>query len=187
MTRAPISLCLLLVLGGCNKHTGPDPVQEAAARAQAEAARAAADAKLRQEAEERARAEAQNTPAAQMRRALRFRIVDKGFQAKDLDAGRYDNLLYVNAEYENTSGKEIRAFSGDVHFKDENGTPVMEGKIKVTTPFAPAQKDTWRAQKVWNSFSEDDVRMKDSNMAKVRMFWEPRGVAFADGTVLGTP
>ncbi len=183
MTRMLLPVVLLALLGGCDRHDrnereesikGEREALRRAAAAQAEARKAHAEAAARKEGAE-----------AQLRSAVTFRLTDKGFQPKDVPAGRYEDLFLVRAEYENTSGKDLRSFAGTINLRDENGNIVLSGKVHPAEPLPAGGKGTWKAQKPYDQFSPDDEKLKTSNMARVRVEWVPRSIVFADGTALG--
>ncbi len=179
-----VILCAALA-AGCNRH---DPREEELAREaqrQKQAAEAAAQVEQARKQAEEAAAKAAAAKAARFEKALSWTVVDKGFQPKDVAAGRYEDVLFARAEYVNQSGADIRSFAGTVFFKDENGAVVLSGKIKVDEPLAAGARGSWRAQKNFDQFNDDDVRMKDTNMKQVRLQWVPRTIVYADGTSMG--
>lgn len=174
-------LALALLCCACERKQARPPDDSAARAAEVEA-------RARKEAEERAaaaraeEARAREEKAAALKRAIGWVLVEKRFQPKDMQGGRYEDLFVIRAEYKNESGKDLRSFSGTLLLKDEHGGTLMTSKVNIAEPLKSGDKGTFRAQKVFDSFSDVDVRLRDGQMAGVRVEWLPGQVVFEDGT-----
>ena len=150
--------------------------------------RAAANA--RQAEEDRLAAEAKaaaDALVAELRQAITLTIFDKGFRPSDALNGRFEDLILIQAAYENTSGKDIRAFRGSVQFADLFGTEIYTTNFTISNPIAAGANTTWSGQIRYNQFMADQQALRNTDLEDMNIEWRPASILFADGTTIGEP
>ena len=149
---------------------------------------AAADA--RQAEEDRLAAEAQaaaDARVAELRQALTLTIFDKGFRPSDVRNGQFEDFILIQAAYENTSGKDIRAFRGSVQFADLFGKEIYTTTLTISDPLAAGANATWSGQIRYNQFMADQQALRNTALEDMNIGWRPASIMFADGTTIGEP
>jgi hypothetical protein len=125
--------------------------------------------------------------AAELRKAIGLTVYDKSFKASDPDNGQYEDKLVIKCAYENTSGKDIRAFKGKIRFTDLFGSQIYESSLTVSDPIKAGKKATWTGYINYNQFLNQEVQLRNTQLKDMRVVWLPSSIIFADGTVLGDP
>ena len=123
--------------------------------------------------------------AAELRDAILLAVSSKDFIPSNARAGRYSDYLTFRVAYENTSGRDIRAFRGRVRFTDLFGDEIYAFGITIQDPIVSGAHGTWDGQIDYNEFVDDHVRVRQTDLDDMRVEWLPSGVIFADGTQLG--
>jgi hypothetical protein len=146
------------------------------------------DAKAKEAEEQRLAAEArakEEAQAAELRKAVNLTVFDKGFVPSDPYSSRFDDFITLKCAYENTSGKDIRAFRGSVRFTDLFGAPIYAVNLTIDDPVAAGSKATWSGTIKFNQFVESHVRLRNAALQDMKVIWEPRSILFADGSQIG--
>jgi len=123
---------------------------------------------------------------AELRKAISLTVFDKGFIDKDVMAGRFNAFITIKCVYENTSGKDIRAFTGDVRFTDLFDKPVFESGLTISDPLKAGAKANWLGSIEHNPFMADREALKNAKLADLKIVWLPKSILFADGTKIGS-
>jgi hypothetical protein len=147
-----------------------------------------ADQRRFQEEEKRLAAEAKakaGALAADMRNAIELTVVDKGFIPFNATAGRFQDLITFKFAYENKSGKDIRAFTGDVQFTDLLGKEIFTTELTISDPIAAGARSTWDDSIQYSRFDATHQALKNAELASMKVVWLPSQVVFADGSTLG--
>jgi len=122
---------------------------------------------------------------AELRKALTLTIYEKGFIPSNYRAGSYQDYITMKAAYQNDSGKEIRAFQGDVIFQDLFGDVIFESSLKITKPIKAGEKDTWEGVIDYNQFLDTHQKLRNTEMKDMKILWVPKTIIFSDGTKIG--
>ncbi len=146
--------------------------QEAAAK---EAA-LAAQAKAREEA-----------LMVELRKAISLAVFSKGFLDSDPMNGRFKSLITIKCVYENSSGKDIRAFTGSIRFTDLFDKPIFESSLTISDPIKAGSKANWLGTIDHNPFMSDREALKNTDLSDMKVVWLPKSIIFSDGTKLGMP
>lgn len=142
-----------------------------------QAARKAEEERLAEEARLKAEAE-----AAILREAITLTVYDKGFFE-----GRFEDQITIKFAYENTSDKEIRAFTGVIRFLDLFGREIFKSNITIDDPVEVGSKGTWSGGIDYNQFKDTHQKLRNTDLEDMRVEWLPATILFSDGTVLGEP
>lgn len=146
------------------------------------------DAKKREEDQARLAAEAkakEDALAAELRKAINLTVFEKGFVARDAMAERYEDLLLIKCAYENTSGKDIRAFDGSVRLTDLFDKPVFESGLTISEPIRAGEKANWTGSIHYNQFKDSHRSLRNAELKDLKVVWLPKSIIYADGTKIG--
>lgn len=141
------------------------------------------DSKKREEHEVQLAAEAkakEEARAAELRRALNLTVFNKSFAEAN-----YQQYITIKCAYENTSPKDIRAFTGSVRFTDLFGKPIYESSLTISIPIKAGARATWDGSIPYNQFVHEQVNFRNTELKDMHILWLPKSVLFADGTQLG--
>lgn len=141
---------------------------------EAAAKREAAEAKAREEA-----------MAAAMRQAVKVTLTSKEFEASDWQAGRAGDRITAEAMIQNTGSKDISAFRGFLVLTDSFGDRIAQLGIKHEATIKAGQSAGWSGSKRFNQFIDEDVKLRNADLAKVKVEWRPTTILFTDGTRVG--
>lgn len=111
--------------------------------------------------------------AAQINKALTVAVFDK----RTVEVS-FMSVTYLKLVAENTSGKDIRGFTGRLKIRDMFGDEMHDTGVKVTEPIKAGAKLTWE------EFVNDSTVSKAS-LKDLKFEWTPQQVLFADGSQLG--
>ncbi len=137
--------------------------------------RLAAEAKAKEEA-----------LAQELRKAITLTVFQKSFTPSDYRAERYNDYIEIKCAYQNTSGRDIRAFTGRIQFTDLFEKPIYESALTISDPIKSGEKATWTGQIRYNQFIAEQQRLRNTALEDMKVAWLPRQVLFADATKLGT-
>ena len=131
------------------------------------------------------------SPRDQGREALQaavgVRLVDKTYVPSGAQAGRYEDFVVLEFEYANKAGKDIRAFTGTVVFKDIFERPFLRMNLTVDQPVIAGHsiRDKNKSLKT-NQFSYEDNKLINTELENLRVGFKVESVLFADGTKMGS-
>jgi hypothetical protein len=148
--------------------------EDKAKKDQEEQKRLADEAKAKEEAS-----------AAELRKTVNLSVYKKSFRSADPTAGSYEDYIVIKCAYENTSGKDIRAFRGKLRFADLFGSEIYESGLTISDPIKAGAKATWSGSIKYNQFLDADVKLKNADLKDMKVEWVPLSVIFADGTKTG--
>jgi hypothetical protein len=118
-------------------------------------------------------------------KAIRLSVIDKGFIDADPSASRYQGLMTFECSYENTSEKDIRAFTGDIVFQDLFGKEIFRSSITISDPIQAGQRATWAGTVKYNQFMDSHQRLRATELRDMNVVWLPSSIIFSDGTRIG--
>jgi hypothetical protein len=132
--------------------------------------------------EARAKEEAQ---AAELRKAINLSVYGKSFRGSDPMESSYDDYVVFKCAYENTSGRDIRAFKGKLRFTDLFGSKIYMTGLTISDPIKAGTKATWVGSIKYNQFLDADVKLRNTDLNDMKVEWLPTSVIFTDGTQIG--
>jgi hypothetical protein len=86
--------------------------------------------------------------------------------------------LSLRYAYENRSTKDVRAFEGEVAFKDILGNNLAQIPLKVLNPLRAGEKGSVTARHYFMAYRN----LEDKKLDDVKIEWKPQKILFADGT-----
>lgn len=157
-----------------------DIVSEQRAWLETERARAAREKALAAKAKA-----AEETKAKELRDTITVSVFEKGFVEKDIYAHDYDDKITLKVAYQNNSKRDLAAFKGIITFRDTFGDKIYSTGLKDDVGVkAGATRNVGLFVK-YNQFIDADVRLKNADLAKTKVEFQPITVMFADGSSLG--
>jgi hypothetical protein len=146
------------------------------------------DAKKREEEQARLAADAkakEDALATELRKAINLTVFQKGFLGSDAMAGRFQDYITIKCAYENTSGKDIRAFNGSVRFTDLFDKPIFESALTISDPIKAGAKATWDGSINYNQFVDSHRSLRNADLKDMKIVWIPKSIIYADGSKVG--
>jgi Sec-independent protein translocase protein TatA len=128
-------------------------------------------------AEARAKEEAR---IAELRKAVTLTVADKGFYKAD-----YEEFITIKVAYENTSGKDIRAFTGKIQFTDLFGKEIFESGVTISNPVKAGARGNWDGSIKYNQFIDHHKALRFADLNDMKIVWKPSSILFADGSKIG--
>jgi len=140
------------------------------------------DEKVREEAEKQKVAQAkaeEERQSKQLLDAIALTVFDKGYAKED-----YQDYITIRTRFENTSGKDIRGFQGAVVFSDLFGSEIMPFRISEDVPLrvGESRRQGWNLK--YNQFIDKHTKIRNTELANMKVEWKPEVILFADGTSL---
>jgi hypothetical protein len=93
--------------------------------------------------------------------------------------------ITLKVAYQNNTKKDIAAFKGVITFKDTFGDKIYSSGLKEDEGIkAGASRNVGLFIK-YNQFIDNDVKLKNAELAKSKVEFQPITIIFADGSALG--
>jgi len=127
----------------------------------------------------------QQTSSDELRKIITFAVMEKGFIPVDSQSRRYQALLTLKCSYQNSSERDIRAFTGTVIFQDLFGKEIYRASVTIPDPIKAGQQATWNGTVNYNQFVEAQQRFRAADLRNMQVVWVPASIIFADGTRIG--
>jgi hypothetical protein len=120
-----------------------------------------------------------------LRKSVNLTVFQKGFIPSNPMARLYQDLITIRCAYENTSGKDIRAFKGVAVFKDLFGVDVYRVNLTISDPIKAEAQGKWEGTMQFNQFVAAQKQFRDTELKDMVVTWMPASVLFADGSRIG--
>jgi len=151
-----------------------------AQRAAEEAAEAEEQAK--QEALAKKVEEERQAALAEARKALTMAVTSMTFVPSDAYAGRYQDSFSLSIGLQNNTEKDMSGIKGTVVFADMFDTEIKRVTLSVDDGIPAGQTIRWEGNLGYNQFMDDDVKLRNTELAKMKITWEPEIYLFTDGS-----
>lgn len=109
-------------------------------------------------------------------------LVKKGFSPKDIYNGKYEEEVTISVNFENKTGKEIRAFDGVLEFTDLLDNRIIGSRIEINESIAPDSALSWEGALEYNQFMNEHERLRSEPKDNLKVAFHAGKVLFADGT-----
>lgn len=137
------------------------------------------DRQTKDEAERQKKLQAEeDAHQAEMRKALTLSLVS--LTSGDSFMGGYAEAKYA---FENTSGRNIRAFEGEVEYRDVLDNKLVDDQIKVLKPVAAGHQGSQTETLPYMVYGA----LRQKKLEDVKTLWKPTKILFSDGTSMGDP
>lgn len=109
-------------------------------------------------------------------------ITKKGFQDMNIMAGIYEAQVTMNLKFINRTNKDIRGVEGTVTYYDIFGNKIKAVGISYDKGIPKNGFKVWESGVEYNQFSDEDVKLKDTELKDLKYKWETSTIVYADGT-----
>ena len=105
----------------------------------------------------------------------------------EFEQGSITSWVNFTLEYDNRSDRDIRAFTGHMHFKDLFGRTIKRIALTSddTVPADQVHVDTGKRFEI-SQFNEYDLKLSTTDFDDLTMSFEIDSIVFTDGTKLGS-
>ncbi len=121
----------------------------------------------------------------ELRDALTVSVFDKGFEAHNMYAGDFDDKVTLKVAYQNNTKKDVKAFKGVLTFKDTFGDKIYSSGLKDDEGIKAGGTRNVNLFIKYNQFIDSNVKLKNADLAKSKIEFQPVTIMFADGSTLG--
>ena len=143
----------------------------------AEAAEQAKQAALAKKVEEERQA-----AVAEARKALTVAVSSMNFIPSNLRAGRYQESFSLRIALQNNTEKDMSGIKGTVVFADMFDDEIKRVALSMDEGIPAGQTIQWNGSLDYNQFKDADVKLRSTELAKMKISWEPEVYLFTDGS-----
>lgn len=139
---------------------------------------------LAQQQQEQREAQAAEAERQEMQRALSVQVLSKSFVPADpMNSGTYEDSIALTIQFHNTGSKVVRAIKGFLAFNNQFGDRIYRVDLDVEQgSIAAGALYTSTYSIDYNQFEDDMVRLKNTDLANMRVQWVPLSIIFGDGS-----
>lgn len=106
--------------------------------------------------------------------------------AKAFREGQYgQNAITFTVLFENSAGKDIRAFDGVMTFTDLLGNEILTSKLAINDPIVSRDSLSWKGELDYNQFTPRHQQLRSHEFDTLLITFDVGKVLFADGTTVG--
>jgi hypothetical protein len=113
---------------------------------------------------------------------LQITLVSKGFKARNIQAGDFEDDITIQIAITNVLDKDIRAFDGVLTFTDLLDNKIMSSKIAINEPLKAGAILNWIGSIRYNQFEGEHQRLRNEPQTNLKIRFATRKILFADGT-----
>nr|CAJ75188.1 unknown protein [Candidatus Kuenenia stuttgartiensis] len=110
-------------------------------------------------------------------------LVKKGFMEPNYRAGIPSDAITFTVAFKNLTGKNIRAFDGQLTFTDLLDNKVLGASLAINNPVSVDSVMQWDGQLDFNQFIDRHQRLRSAEQENLKIIFEAKKILFADGTV----
>jgi hypothetical protein len=139
----------------------------------------AAEIKEKEEEEKRLKLEEERRRkeiSLKISESITFALTKKGYSEYN-----YQDYITYTFTFENKSNKDILGVKGSVTFYDIFDEKIKSLSLSYDNGIKSGKTVNYRAQTDYNQFMSDDKKLKDTELNKLRVVWEPEQLIFTDG------
>ncbi len=116
---------------------------------------------------------------AEMLDMVKVSLTDKGYYEGD-----YKNQITLKLRFSNKSGKDIQGVKGVAVLKDIFGDKIKNIRISYTEGLKAQETKIWSGVMRFNQFMSSDIKLKNTDLKKIKFEWVPEMIIFEDGSEL---
>lgn len=109
-------------------------------------------------------------------------LLKKGFSPKDLDNNKFEEDITMTVNFENKTGKNIRAFDGVLVFTDLLDNKILSSRIELNKRIAQGSSLSWDGALEYNQFMSSHQRLRSEPIENLKVSFQTHKVLFEDGT-----
>lgn len=106
-----------------------------------------------------------------------FEITDKNFVE-----GNYQDSNNFTFQFTNNTDKDVEGIKGVITLKDLFGDQIKRVTISYDEGVAVGESKLYRASLDYNQFMDDDIKLRNTDLAKMKYEWEVSTIIYSDGT-----
>jgi Protein of unknown function (DUF2939)/GYF domain 2 len=114
---------------------------------------------------------------------LKIILVSKGFKARNVQAGDYEDDITLQLAFTNVLDKDIRAFDGVITFTDLLDNEILSSKIAINEPLKAGAVLNWNGAIKYNQFMDTHQRLRNEEQKNLKIRFATRKILFLDGAV----
>jgi hypothetical protein len=107
-----------------------------------------------------------------------FEITNKGFSDEDFQTSNTFTFKFTN-----TTGKDIEGIKGTIEFNDLFGDRIKGVSLSYDEGIKAGESKLYRASLDYNQFMDDDVKLRQTELVKLKYNWDLSTIIYTDGTV----
>lgn len=113
-----------------------------------------------------------------LREAVRISVFEKGFTEYN-----YQDYITYKFVLENQTNSDIQAVTGSVIFTDLFDKEIKTLNLTYDDGIKANSRINWRAQTDYNQFINEDQTLKNKDLNKIKVIWNPEKILFTDGSI----
>lgn len=149
-------------------------IYESALNYEAEIKAKEAEEKILAEEEKRKRDEL----SVKIAESVVFALTKKGYSEDEYGIRKY---LTYRFTFKNKTNRQIDGIRGVVSFYDIFDEEIKSLRLSYDDGIKPNSTATYNAQTEYNSFNDEDNKLKSTSFDKLKVVWEPSQLIFSDG------
>lgn len=178
------------MLGAGMRQAFGQPTSELSIRDAVAAQRKREAENAAKEAEEKALAERvkkeREEAIAKMNTILTVAMTGLSFHDADWRNGVQDGFA-VSFAFQNKTERDLAGVKGTVRFADMFDDEIKQVNLSMDEAIPAGQTVTWRGELGFNQFIEDDKKLRNTAVDKLKVSWIPTTYLFTDGTRMDAP
>jgi hypothetical protein len=108
--------------------------------------------------------------------SITFALTKKGYSEYN-----YQDYITYTFTFENKSNKDILGIKGSVTFYDIFDEKIKSLRLSYDDGIKSKKTVNYRATTDYNQFMSEDKKLKDTELNKLKVVWEPEQLIFSDG------
>ena len=108
--------------------------------------------------------------------SITFALTKKGYSEYN-----YQDYITYTFTFENKSNKDILGIKGSVTFYDIFDEKIKSLSLSYDDGIKSKKTVNYRATTDYNQFMSEDKKLKDTELNKLKVVWEPEQLIFSDG------
>lgn len=106
-----------------------------------------------------------------------FEITDKSFVE-----GNFQDSNNFTFQFTNNSNKDIEGIKGVITLQDLFGDQIKRVNLSYDEGVVIGESKLYRASLDYNQFMDDDIKLRNTDLAKMKYEWEVTTIIYSDGT-----
>jgi hypothetical protein len=124
-------------------------------------------------------------PKTKMPPPLAITLLHKGFKAANIQANDFEDDITFNLSIANLTNQDIRAFDGTLLFTDLLDNAVISINLAINDPIKSNDALKWNGAIKYNQFMDRHQRLKNEDIANLKVNFVAKKILFSDGTSKG--
>jgi hypothetical protein len=128
--------------------------------------------------------DAPSSPSKPKASAQREQPIVPSLLRKSFREGEYGrNAITFTVEFSNKTGRDVRAFDGNLVFTDLLGNEIHSAKLAINDPVAAGESLSWDGELSYNQFISAHERLRGAEVENMKIILVTQKVLFTDGEV----